>query len=412
MRIAVERLIVIPLLEANSARLLDFAHGRNVINESAAQSGLLLELLLTQPKAADEPSPDGEHWRDKWVDVIATQTGEQWTELAGDEGSARARRAVENAGRLYAILATSPGDLVARKTQVVSRVRSALLTAHEGDPLVDLLRDPALPRDVRLVDVVGGAVTLFQGAPAQPGARPAGPTVPGAFTPAGWKVVKERIERITTDREHDANAWVLAAPRTRQGADAGTLQAEYFRRYVDAWKAFLLTLSIREPGNLEDARGLVKALVTQKPLDAVWRNASKDLIFKDDSPVASALAKGKASFSKRLGDAKKTLLGSDDDAAVPAANAPPPSAGDELLSPEDVGREFSVFLGFGLTKPTGLDAYGQLLGDLAAALGEPGAPAPEPAASRPRSRPPAPSWRGSSPTTTTTTGRGASSARC
>ncbi len=379
-RLAVERLIVIPLLEANSARLLDFAHGRGALGESAAQSGLLLELLLTQPKAADEPSPEGEHWRDKWVDVIATQTGEQWTELAADEASVRARRAVENVGRLYAFLATSPGDLVARKTQVVSRVRSALLSAHEGDPLVDLLRDPALPRDVRLVDMVGGAVTLFAGAPAGAGAHPAGPTVPGAFTPAGWKVVKERIERITTDREHDANAWVLAAPRARQGADAGTLQAEYFRRYVDAWKAFLLTLSIREPGNIDDARSLIKALVTQKPLDAVWRNAGKDLVFKDDSPVASALAQGKASFSKRLGDAKKTLLGGgDDDGAAPAANAPAPRAGDELLSPEDVGREFSVFLGFGLTKPTGLDAYGALLGDLSAAIGEPGAPAPDPA---------------------------------
>jgi type VI secretion system protein ImpL len=379
-RIAVERLVVVPLLEANAARLLDFARGQGAADESGAQSGLLLDLLLTQPKAADEPSPEGEHWRDKWVDVIATQVGQRWGALAGDETSTRARRAVENVARFYAVLATSAGDLVARKTQVISRARSALLSAHEGDPLVDLLRDPALPRDVRLVDVVGGAVTIFAAPPTQPGARPAGPSVPGAFTPAGWKVVEERIERMTTDREHDANAWVLAAPQARQDADASTLRAEYFRRYVDAWKAFLLSLSIREPGNIDDARSLLKTLISQKPLDAVWRNAGKDLIFKDDAPAASLAAQGKASLAKRLGDAKKTLLG--DDAPPPAPGAPPPKpgAGDELLSPEDVGREFSVFLGFGLTKPTGIDAYGQLLGDLAAALGEPGAPAPDPTA--------------------------------
>ncbi|HEY5090617.1 MAG TPA: type VI secretion protein IcmF/TssM N-terminal domain-containing protein, partial [Polyangia bacterium] len=376
-RIAVERLVVVPLLEANAARLLDFARGQPGADESGAQSGLLLDLLLTQPKAADEPSPESEHWRDKWVDVIATQVGQRWSALAGDETSTRARRAVENVGRFYAVLATSTGDLVARKTQVISRARSALLSAHEGDPLVDLLRDPALPRDVRLVDVVGGAVTIFAAPPTQPGARPAGPSVPGAFTPAGWKVVEERIDRMTTDREHDANAWMLAAPRARADADASTLRAEYFRRYVDAWKAFLLSLSIREPGSLEDARSLFKSLITQKPLDAVWRNAGKDLIFKDDAPTPSLAAVGKASLAKRLGDAKKTLLGGSDDAPPPAAGAPPPKSGvgDELLSPEDVGREFSVFLGFGLTKPTGVDAYGQLLGDLAAALGEQGAPA-------------------------------------
>src|SRR5205814_501863 len=238
---------IVPLLEADSARLLDFSHGRGAVSESSAQNGLLLDLLLTQPKAADEPAPEGEHWRDKWVEIAATQAGQQWSDLAGDDTSTRARRAIENVARFYAVLATSAGDLVARKTQVVSRARSALLSAHEGDPLVDLLRDPALPRDVRLVDIAGGAVTLFQTPVAQPGIRAAGPTVPGAFTPEGWSVVKERIEKLTTDREHDANAWVLAAPRARQGADAATLRAEYFRRYVDAWKSFLLSLSIREP---------------------------------------------------------------------------------------------------------------------------------------------------------------------
>ena len=193
---------------------------------------------------------------------------------------------------------------------------------------------------------------------------------------------------MTTDREHDANAWVLAAPRAQHGADAATLRGEYFRRYVDAWKAFLLSLSIREPGNLDEARGLIKTLITQRPLDAVWRNAGKDLVFKDDSPAGALLAKAKGSLSERLGDAKKKLMGGDDD-AVPAAGKPSAArSGDEVASPEDVGREFSGFLGFGLTKPTGTDAYGQLLGDLAAALGDPEPPPPIRSPSRLPSRPP------------------------
>jgi len=377
-RLAVERAVIAPLLEANNARLLDFSHGRGGVSESSAQNGLLLDLLLTQPKMADEPAPESEHWRDKWVEIAATQAGQQWSDLAGDDNSTRARRALENVTRFYAVLATSASDLVARKTQVVSRARSALLSAHEGDPLVDLLRDPALPRDVRLVDVAGGAITLFQAPPVPAGGHAASPTVPGAFTPEGWSVVKERIEKLTTDREHDANAWVLAAPRTRQGADAATLRAEYFRRYVDAWKTFLLSLSIHEPSSLDEARGLVKMLATQRPLDAVWRNVGKELVFKDDSPAAALVAKAKGSLSQKLEDAKRKLMGDDDAAA--AGGVAPAKGADELSSPEDVGREFSVFLAFGLTKPTGTDSYGALLGDLASALGDPGAPAPDPAA--------------------------------
>jgi type VI secretion system protein ImpL len=390
-RMAVERLVVVPLLQADAGRLMEFARGERTIDETAAESGLLLDLLLTQPKAADEPAPENEHWRDKWVDVVATQMGQQWSSLAGDDTSTRARRAIENIGRFYAVMATSSGDLVARKSQVISRTRSALLSAHEGDPLVDLLRDPALPADVRLVDVVGGAVTLFDPVSNGPGTRPSGPSVPGAFTPAGWKVVEERIERLTNDREHDANAWVLAAPRVRQDADAGSLRSEYFRRYVDTWKTFLLALSIREPSNINDARVLLKTLLTQKPLDAVWRNAGKELIFRSDEPATTLAARGKAQLARRLGDAKKKLLPGDEaqpeDAANPstdkndgriASDGKEAKEADDLTTPEDVGREFSVFLGFGLTKPTGLDAYGQLLGELTAVLGEPGAPAPDP----------------------------------
>jgi len=47
------------------------------------------------------------------------------------------------------------------------------------------------------------------------------------------------------------------------------------------------------------------------------------------------------------------------------------------MSPEDVGLEFSGFLGFGMTKPTGLEAYTQVLTELAAALGDQGAPDPK-----------------------------------
>ncbi len=368
LRSAVEQLVVAPLLRAEAGRLQDFSRGHGDGDEAQIQNGLVLELLLTQPKAADEPAPESDHWRDKWIDVAGRQAGDQWAWLAGDDASAHGRRAIEDAVRFYAARAAVAGDLLERKTalgQVIAHVRAALLGSHEGDPLADVLRDPALPRDLHLVDVLGGAVTVFQPPPASTGSR-GGPTIPGAFTPAGWKIVRDRIARLTADHSHDENAWVLAAPKVREGADATTLRTEYFRRYVDAWRAFLLTLAIREPTSVDDARALMKTLVTAKPLDAVWKNAGRNLIFKDEPD--GLLGAGRAALADKVGEARSHLP-----AGVPGAEGGS-RPHDELTTPEDVGREFASFLNFGLTKPTGLDSYVQILGELSAALGESGPP--------------------------------------
>jgi type VI secretion system protein ImpL len=378
-RVAIERLVVLPIMNADASRLIDFSSGRGDADANGATDGLMLHLLLTQPKEADEPSPENDGWRDRWVDIAASKTSERWGAVAGEASTTRARHTLESAIKFYATRAATSADLVERSPRVVSRVRAALLKANEGDPLADLLRDPNLPREVRLVDVIGGAVTVFQGAA---GTKGGGPSVPGAFTPEGWKIIKDRIERLTADkeREHDENSWLLGSTKKVAGgsADANTLRAGYFRRYVDAWRSFLLSLSVQAPTNVDEARSLVKALLTQKPLDAVWKNAAKSLVFKDETPAVNAIiGKAKGGLMQKVSDAKKRIMGGGDDGSAAADGAPPagkPRTGEDPMSPEDVGQEFSGFLGFGLTKPTGLEAYGQVLADLSAAMGEQGNP--------------------------------------
>ncbi|HSS39202.1 MAG TPA: hypothetical protein VLT58_10570 [Polyangia bacterium] len=99
------------------------------------------------------------------------------------------------------------------------------------------------------------------------------------------------------------------------------------------------------PTSVDDARTLLKMLVTAKPLDAVWKNAGRQLIFKDEA--TGLLAAGKAALGDKLDDAKKSLpAGVDLDGL---GGDSPGRRRDELTSPEDVGREFSSFLNFGLT---------------------------------------------------------------
>ncbi|HEY4185055.1 MAG TPA: type VI secretion system membrane subunit TssM [Polyangia bacterium] len=359
---AVERLVVRPLLDFDADRLMAFSRGQGDVDASGATSGLILHLLLTQAKAADEPAPESDGWHEKWIDVAVQKAGDRWAAMAGDAASSHARHTVESAVRFYTLGVDASSELIERKANVVSRVRTALVGANEGDPLADLVRDPNMPRDVRLIDIVAGAITVFQNG----GDRKNGPSVPGAFTPAGWKVAKGRIKRLTESREHDENSWVLGASRSKvNGVDPTALQAAYFRRYVDAWKAFLLNLSVKEPNNIEDVRHLLKAFMMDKPLESIWRNASKDLIFKDESLTDSLIGAAKGAVKKKTGH--------DVDEATGGGGK---QRGEEPTSPEDVGAEFDAFLSFGLTKPTGLDAYGQILAELAGAVGDQGAPEP------------------------------------
>ena len=204
--------------------------------------------------------------------------------------------------------------------------------------------------------------------------------MPGAFTPAGWEIVKGRIQRLTADREHDENAWVLAAPRKREGADADALRAAYFRRYVDAWKTFLVSLSVKEPTNIDEVRVAAEGVRDGSPagFDLAQRQQGSDLQGRVADRQARRQGQGghrRASIKKMFGKDGDGDADGDDDPAAPAGHGGK-RASEDPMTPEDVGKEFGPFLSFGMTKPTGLETYGQILAELQGAVGESGAPDP------------------------------------
>src|SRR2546423_9899760 len=171
---------------------------------------------------------------------------------------------------------------------------------------------------MRMVDVVGGAVTVFREA----GERATGPVIPGAFTADGWKVVKRRLDLLGDDKHVDEDAWVLGEQRKKKKVDVAAVQTGYFRRYIDALKNFFLSLTMKEPTTLPAARALLKTLMLDKPMDTIWRNSSPHLRLKDDSLEALARGRVASLAAKRLGTVRDRYTGGDPalhDRAAPAA---------------------------------------------------------------------------------------------
>jgi type VI secretion system protein ImpL len=339
----IERLILRPILRADVAK----AAVPGGLGPAELMDALVLHLLLTEPKQPDEPTPRTTRWAEA-AKRAGQKAAARWESLTGPATASRAPRVVESLVRFYATGIQDPADLIDRERKFVSVARSTLIGAGD-DPLADLLSDPGMPRDLKLVDVLGGAVMFFQ---VEEGQKRPATAVRGAFTPAGYRVVKQRLEQLQKAEDAEQDAWILGKERKAKDAKAiARIKTDYFAQYVGAWKAFLLTLAVREPTTLEQARALLKKLASDKPFEIIWRNIWRNLgeslsLNSDSLPV------------ERLGDRH---------------DAPAP----EDPEAKRVSNEFDSLLRFGSVKPTGFEQYNQILLEVAAAMGEQGTPEPK-----------------------------------
>jgi type VI secretion system protein ImpL len=343
LRATIERLVVRPILRADVAR----AVAPGALSPIEMMDALVLHLLLTEPKQPDEPTPRTAGWG-KAPQRAGQKAAARWESLTGPAAASRAPRVVESLVRFYATGIQDPAELIDRNRKFVSTARATLIGAGE-DPLAEIINDPAMPRDLKFVDVLGGAVVFFQ---IEEGHKRPGTAVRGAFTRAGHRLVGQRVEQLRKAQDADEDSWILGQKRKAKDATAiARIQADYVAQYTAAWKAFLLSLAVREPATLEQARMLVQQLVKEKPFETIWRNLGENLSLKDESLTGRAL-----SLAKNV--VHDDVVDSD-----PGAT--------------QVAREFEGVLRFGSVKPTGFDQYNQILAELTAAMGEQGVPEPE-----------------------------------
>jgi type VI secretion system protein ImpL len=357
LRTSVERLVVRPIVRADLVK----AASQGGLGASDLMDALVLHLLLTQDKQPDEPTPRTDRW-EAAVKLTAEKATARWVALTNQPAAGRAPRVLENLVKFYVSGITDPADMIDRDKKFVNYAR-AILIGSGDDPLAEIINDPSMPRDLKAIDLLGSAVVLFT-PPQQGKGSKKEIAVRGAFTPAGYTAVKKRLGQLEKAQDDDENSWILGKERKAKDARAiAKIKADYFVQYIAAWKRFLLTLSMREPNSLDEARSLIKKLNSDKPFEATWKNINENLILKDESLAdkAMGLLKG-AAAKKGIKDprGKKPADDDDDDDRDPGA--------------KQVETAFEGLLRFGSVKPTGFEQYGQILTELAGAMGDSGMP--------------------------------------
>ena len=353
---SVERLVVRPIVRADLVK----AASQGGLGASDLMDALVLHLLLTQDKQPDEPTPRTDRW-EAAVKLAAEKASARWVALTNQPAAGRAPRVLENLVRFYVAGITDPADMIDRDKKFVNYARTILIGSGD-DPLAEIINDPSMPRDLKAIDLLGSAVVLFT--PQQQGKNKKEIAVRGAFTPAGYLAVKKRLGQLEKAQDDDENSWILGKERKAKDARAiAKIKADYFVQYIAAWRRFLLTLSMREPTSLDEARALIKKLNSDKPFESTWKNINENLILKDESLADKALGMLKGAAAKKgLKDPRGKGKQDDDE--------------DDNRDPgaKQVETAFEGLLRFGSVKPTGFEQYGQILTELAGAMGEQGMP--------------------------------------
>jgi type VI secretion system protein ImpL len=324
-----------------------------------ALDALRLHKLLTVPKAAGEPRPGGRG--EAWAETIvaARQLAvDRWRRHVRDKRhnpSARSEQVIGDAVEMYLRQATEEPELwEPRNNETIAKVRKALCDAVQRDPLEQIVGDPVFDKHaLSLGELVGGSITLFQD-----DAR-----VPGAFTRAGWALVKRRLEARAEGRgkDEDPGDWALEGCESFSPEKVAELRRSYLQRYESEWRGFLSKVYPREPQNLKESADILGRYGEEKPLAEVWKAVAENIPLEaPPPPVAGAPAKKKGLKDRVIGAIREGV-------ANAARGDDEPDA--DLIKVE---RAFVPFQAFGISPKEGvvsmLDTYFEQLGKLAMAV--------------------------------------------
>lgn len=343
---AARDLTLLPLLNKDLARLKTFAATRKGGVDDARER-LTRYLILTSPKAPEEPLTDNDEWIEKQLKHARESLVEDWKQRWATGGIAVSDRAAKTMAEVIDLYGRVAQDLSAsdakdlwieRDVETVERARATLRALAEQDTLALVLADPALDgTDISLGRILGGAIMLFREDAKQS----------GAFTKAGYDVVRARISALEKGEPTvggSEDVWVMGPRKTLTPEEVDSLKGRYFAEYEKAWRGLLAQVYPRSPADLADAQALLRRHQDERPLDTIWKSLAANLELKSKADALVEKAAG------GLGDKILSKLGSKKDAAKAALAQPKTISGPEALK-----ARFDSLLPFGVSQQEGAE---------------------------------------------------------
>ena len=241
-------------------------------NFEDAIDALRLHLLLTGPKAADEPQPGSGAWEKSITEASALAVDRWKTHLHTTRAAPAPRSEHVIAASIELYLreagASEHGQLwEPRNGEVVEKVRKALCTAVRKNPLEQILSDPSHDQvSITLSGIVGGSISLFK----------ENPRIRGAFTRAGWPAVKARLD-AQAGSLFEQGDWVLGGCETLSTAEISELRAQYIEGYAKEWTAFIEALELKPPRDFAETEQILRRYSEERPLPSLWQTLSENI---------------------------------------------------------------------------------------------------------------------------------------
>ena len=263
--------VVRPLFEDETARMAEFGRTYETRSNAIPSGGeyvenmdrLRLHLLLTGPKADDEPPLNEEALSDSLANEIAAR----WSmalEVSAEAEDGESSDFHKAAAAYVKRLSTNDKLGLRREASVVKRARSALSRVSGVDLVIDGL--------VRRYQRSGPEITIRRivgsGVPAIRGRRVVRP----AFTKRVWD---EHLQDLFSGEAEGlvGDMWVLGEYATRAATDKDVdkktylkqLKSRYFERYIDEWREFVRSIQIETPTETTAALGTLQDLTRGRP---------------------------------------------------------------------------------------------------------------------------------------------------
>ncbi|OJH38143.1 type VI secretion system membrane subunit TssM [Cystobacter ferrugineus] len=290
---------------------------------------LKMYLLITQPRSIQEPALDASH--QSW---LVWQIVTHWRNIRGqDRDTSVEDQIVEHAKMYISMMAHYPEKLgFVREEEVVTGARRALNRIPLAELELQQLSADASQQypDLTLADIVGAVPEMRATKKVRP-----------IFTKRVWE---DRIKRVLDDAFRERQAWVLDRDsREEEHKLRAELRRRYYQQYIEEWDAFLSSITIEEPQNIDQSERILTSLTTgaTTPLERLFQTVTVNVQLE---PPEEKDAEGKNSSPKDMisNIIKKVERAADDGVLDKFDEVPVDNPHEPQFGPRDVANRFSA----------------------------------------------------------------------